>query len=80
VNSETSGEPGAGAVTFHMGSRTVVLMPVEKPVSYAPLREMGFVGRVLSAIVGDPLFTSVAVEWREAGVTRRGRLELTTFR
>ncbi len=71
---------GREPLVFKDGEWGLRLAPLDAAVDYAPLREMGFLGRVLAAIVGDPLFTVVDVDWREGEKARRGRLEIITFR
>lgn len=65
---------------FNLGDGTLELRTAAPVATYAPLRELGLIGRVLGAIVGDPLISIERVEWRAGGAVRQGVLETTTFR
>lgn len=62
------------------GVTSPTLRPKAELVRYEPLREMGFIGRVLGAIVGDPLVTVHEGLWSAGGAERRVLLETITFR
>jgi hypothetical protein len=51
-----------------------------EPSTYAPLREMGFLGRVLGAVVGDVELSSSQGLWIRGTEQRPIRIDTTDFR
>lgn len=77
---EAPGEPGSQAIVFTSSAQTITLRPTRMIAAYEPLREMGFMGRILSSFVGAPLLSIMEVEWNEDAQKRKAILEVTTFR
>ncbi len=80
VRIEAGEQVGRTPVTLRLEGRTLRLAPAQGGLTYAPLRELGLLGRVLGAVVGDPLLAATPVTWTEEGFAADAVLETMTFR